>query len=378
MPNTILTKIIFAFIIAIPLVMVVAGQVAEVMVLIAAILVLFKDKDIVFKINFKNSIATCLYLLFLIILLHSFNDPSPMHTYFHLTKIILLFVCTSVVGLFFIKNADAEFFKYFAFALIISSIIAVLILIYARLYIPKFHFFHFNRLAITNALLLLPTLYFIKEHRKIFITTSLCVMILAAFSVSSTAVVALIFAFLGFFFVLIFPKTGLNSLILIFIASFLFAPWLGQLPLKIVGNLSFMKSSGYHRLDIWDAYSTLAQIKPLWGWGFDASRFSFFNEDIRSLFVKPDDKLAAHPHFQQLQIWFELGCLAAITMVSIVILMWKNLSTWQRQERAIAAGSLAAILVTITVNFSIWQLWFLAIVGIQVIFVLAVNAHRSR
>ncbi|MFL5298347.1 MAG: O-antigen ligase family protein [Phenylobacterium sp.] len=127
--------------------------------------------------------------------------------------------------------------------------------------------------------------------------------------------------------------------------------------------LSWSLRMGYwsHAID-WIAQS------PLRGWGLEASRM-----------FGPGIKL--HPHNGELQAWMELGVAGAVTAAAFWAVSFARLSrTSASLPAAAVAASMAVYVLFGSLNFGLWQEWWLAM-GALVAMLAVLNARlaeRSR
>ncbi len=116
--------------------------------------------------------------------------------------------------------------------------------------------------------------------------------------------------------------------------------------------LSWSLRMGYwsHAID-WIANS------PLRGWGLDASRM-----------FGPGIKL--HPHNGELQVWMELGVVGAVAAAAF---WWTTFNRLARPRPSLlvaaAAASAMVYLLFGTLNFGLWQEWWLALGGMVALIV---------
>jgi O-antigen ligase len=114
------------------------------------------------------------------------------------------------------------------------------------------------------------------------------------------------------------------------------------------------------RMGYWSHAIDWIRLRPLRGWGLDASR-SF------------GPGIVLHPHNHPLQIWLELGAVGAIAAAAF---WWAALSRLSRPDRDLATAATAACATAYLlfgVNFGIWQDWWLSL-GALVAVVSAMNA----
>lgn len=115
------------------------------------------------------------------------------------------------------------------------------------------------------------------------------------------------------------------------------------------------------RMGYWSHAIDWIASAPLRGWGLDASRM-----------FGPGIKL--HPHNGELQIWMELGVVGAVAAAAF---WWTTLGRLARPRPSLliaaAAASAVVYLLFGTLNFGLWQEWWLALGG-MVALVVQLNA----
>jgi len=102
------------------------------------------------------------------------------------------------------------------------------------------------------------------------------------------------------------------------------------------------------RLDYWSHAVDWIALRPLRGWGLDASRM-----------FGPGIKL--HPHNVPLQIWMELGVVGAVAAAALWFVAFMRLSGPTRSLGAGAAAASAVVYLLFGLNFGVWQEWWLAL-----------------
>jgi O-antigen ligase len=102
------------------------------------------------------------------------------------------------------------------------------------------------------------------------------------------------------------------------------------------------------RLDYWSHGVDWVRMRPLRGWGLDASRM-----------FGPGIKL--HPHNQPLQVWMELGAVGAVLAAAFWGVALTKLSGPRPSLRTAATCACAAVYLLFGVNFGVWQEWWLAL-----------------
>jgi len=196
----------------------------------------------------------------------------------------------------------------------------------------------------------------------------LCLMVSAQFNNLSIVIPTLILA--GIFAGLAYlrPKLGLLLAFALAIASVAFAPSLGVLSSLI--DLELMRKlplSWEHRLRMW-AYSwELIQESPLFGHGFDSSRFyddlKFRTPDGRDLTV-----MSMHPHNIGLQIWLEIGVIGVLLAVGLLVSLARmslKICATSAQSFAIA-GLVVTVATSGAVTIGVWQHWWWALIVLAV------------
>jgi exopolysaccharide production protein ExoQ len=122
----------------------------------------------------------------------------------------------------------------------------------------------------------------------------------------------------------------------------------------------WIKHSGQHRVEIWHFAAVRTLERPLFGWGFNASRY-VPNGDMVSHFLPPGQSLIPlHPHDAFLQVWLELGVVGAIIVAGILLLSLKAVGQWPAAVARFTLPGYAAGLVIAGLAFGIWQSWWMA------------------
>jgi O-antigen ligase len=389
--NTMLLPVIYGLIIACPIIMVFAGRLIEVIVPVTAIIIvihLIINKQ--FRIYFENQMQILksplgffISLFIALIFIGSIRSYVQPFDFYNGLKLIGEIICTFMVGMFFVQNTESNFANYYVkslFFAIILTIIMVVITPQITLLMKVFGGITlFNRVEaalvmwIWGAFFLTPTL---KKYHILILIMLIPMCILGD---SATARLVYPTAICVFIATKYAPKFMTISFFTLVISSLLFAPFLYLIP-KITFPqilLDYMVGrSSEHRMMIWEAYSTLALMKPWFGWGFDMARHAKNIPEISSLVQNPKDTLGFHPHMQQLQIWCELGIIGAITVVSIVFLAFKKVIKLDNSRLPFVIAGLFSTWLVMTINFSLWQNWFIAMIGIQFM-LLTMNAHAG-
>jgi O-antigen ligase len=90
--------------------------------------------------------------------------------------------------------------------------------------------------------------------------------------------------------------------------------------------------------------------------------------------------MPTHPHNAFLQVWLELG-IPGVAALALLIYFGMTTLTRARLSKAVtaaAAGAFAAIMVSLTVEASLWQVWRLAAMGLAASGVALAHALEKR
>jgi O-antigen ligase len=117
---------------------------------------------------------------------------------------------------------------------------------------------------------------------------------------------------------------------------------------------SVVKSSGIHRLEIWDYMSARILERPLAGWGLGAAKVVPIRAEELSTYLYAD-ATGIYPHNQWIELWLETGLpgvLAALALVLLVIYRLK--SPWRPYGLAAIAAALTASLLNFEITTDSW------------------------
>jgi O-antigen ligase len=102
------------------------------------------------------------------------------------------------------------------------------------------------------------------------------------------------------------------------------------------------------RMGYWSHAIDWIRLRPVRGWGLDASRM--FGPGI-----------VLHPHNNPLQVWLELGGVGAVAAAAFWSVALTRLSRPTPSLAAAATAACAAVYLLSGVNFGVWQEWWLAL-----------------
>ncbi len=169
------------------------------------------------------------------------------------------------------------------------------------------------------------------------------------------------------------------------IVCLLLAPVAMLLPVQSIfeAGADAMPSSWLHRVAIWQAVGEkIPEGLPL-GFGADFSRVW---EDTAPKVIVPGaaypmSVISLHPHNFFLQIWLELGLPGVLSFAFFIYCGMRVLKAAEPPRIVVAAivSALAAVLASIMIEGSIWQVWRLAAMALAAMGVaLAFSLRRAR
>lgn len=109
------------------------------------------------------------------------------------------------------------------------------------------------------------------------------------------------------------------------------------------------------RMGYWSHAIDWIRLRPVRGWGLDASRM--FSPGI-----------VLHPHNNPLQIWLELGAIGAVAAAAFWSVALTRLSRPTPSLAAAATAACATVYLLSGVNFGVWQEWWLALGALIAVF----------
>ncbi len=139
--------------------------------------------------------------------------------------------------------------------------------------------------------------------------------------------------------------------------------WMPDLPASV-------RTSVYHRLEIWQFVAERISQRPLLGWGLEASRtlpgaqepIDIGDDASSKSDIKPPTliRMPLHPHNGFLQLWLELG-VVGVTIASVLLIQLLaaiRRSTLSPIELAPSFAVVASALVVLSLSYGIWQSWW--------------------
>jgi O-antigen ligase len=226
----------------------------------------------------------------------------------------------------------------------------------------------YNRGMISLVLLLWPMtahLAAMGERRKALILAAI-VLIGAFISPSATAVAALLAGLAVWCAAMILPRVTRNVMGGGLTASALALPLLMRLVSHERPRLaSVVKSTGIHRLEIWDYMSARILERPLSGWGLGAAIGVPIRPEELATYEYADAG-GIYPHNQWIELWLETGLPGVALALALV---WLVLVRLQRRWSSYGLAAVASTLTASMLNFEITtDSWWAALAASALLF----------
>lgn len=160
------------------------------------------------------------------------------------------------------------------------------------------------------------------------------------------------------------------------LASLFGSPFIGPLAHKAgLARADFLAQSAQYRLHIWNVVSERIAMRPLFGWGFDAS------PDLPTEGVQPFEEgakiIPSHPHNGALQIMVETGLVGTLLALAILVLLCRRIDVLAPAQRTAATAMLVAVLAIAGTAYGLWQSHWLAMIGAAVAVFIATQPMRG-
>lgn len=229
--------------------------------------------------------------------------------------------------------------------------------------------FYFNRAVLTCLILGLPVVdrlwrEGLRFERALACLLGLVVTILVFVSDSEAAKLGLVVmavARLGF---AVAPRLALAVIAAAFLATMVLAPVIGPaLEARVPASLkSRLQPSHEVRIDIWESFGEAAMLRPLSGFGFNASATLQDNPVAQGVSPPRRAMLAiGHPHSAPLQAWVDTGAVGAGVLALAGLLLLGRLRRLPPARAAMPVAFFAGAFAIGVVAHGAWQGWWIAV-----------------
>lgn len=170
--------------------------------------------------------------------------------------------------------------------------------------------------------------------------------------------VALAGASTAFLLALALPRAALAISGAAWAGWLLAAPWASG---HVAAFSAGLPLSWRMREEIWAFASARIMERPIWGWGFEASRS--FTDQQQHLDGVIFANIPLHTHSGSMQIWLEFGAIGALLVALAVLLAARCAMRALGNDRLACAGAAAAAsaaMIHFNVSYGAWQEWWLA------------------
>ncbi len=242
-----------------------------------------------------------------------------------------------------------------------------------KIYHPAF----FNRAATIIALMLWPVVLIALREKRAWLALAVPIIVLIVINRtgSAAASAAIAVGAIVFLLVMLWPRWMPRLVAVLLAAGTLLAPLLVRfgLTVPLIHTVAANEPSWAHRLRVWEYTADLISQKPVFGWGFDSSRYlNTRGEGVTAV-------MPLHPHNGVLQIWLELGAVGAVVAAVLAIAVCIAIARVivDRAQRAGAFAALASAVIVICLSYGIWQYWWLSGLWITAAITLLVGAGAA-
>ncbi len=140
-------------------------------------------------------------------------------------------------------------------------------------------------------------------------------------------------------------------------------------------HAAWLPESARQRVDIWYTAVDLIAEKPLFGWGFDASRVI-----SRQGHTNADGSIGLmllHPHNASLQVILELGAVGGAIAVAVLWILAARLDRLPAPSRIAGQACFAATLAIASTAYGIWQNHWLATIFSTAVLIYATRSTAA-
>jgi O-antigen ligase len=156
---------------------------------------------------------------------------------------------------------------------------------------------------------------------------------------------------------------------------FLFHYFIPLLDLKVLWFTSGMSSLA-HRFHIWDFVTKHIVEKAFLGWGAATSR-GFPTHNLK--LFDGSDVFPSHPHNHIMQIWLELGGVAALILALLHFMLFRAIAKLEsRLATAWAMLFTVASFMILSLSHSIWHKWWITWLGAAAVLMIVVIKRAQK
>ncbi len=150
-------------------------------------------------------------------------------------------------------------------------------------------------------------------------------------------------------------------------------------PESLIAWFPNLPDSWLHRFYIWEFTGNHIFERPLFGWGFDASRgIQGGAAQVTDAIAIQAQALPLHPHNGAIQIWLELGFVGILILMLGIAVVVRRIDELPRVAKATAAATFASWLVLSLLSFGVWQNWWLVVPWLMAAFLVGARADHSK
>lgn len=163
------------------------------------------------------------------------------------------------------------------------------------------------------------------------------------------------------------PRLTLPATMAAFVATMAVAPFLGpMLEAEMPASLrSRLQPSHESRIDIWETFGEAAMLRPLAGFGFNASATLQDNPVAQRVSAPRRLMLGVgHPHSAPLQAWVDTGGVGAALLALSGLLLLLRIRRLPRGQAVAPAAFFAGAFAIVVVAHGAWQGWWIAVLTI--------------
>lgn len=243
--------------------------------------------------------------------------------------------------------------------------------------------FIFKRSVTAMMIVIWPLLLLLWLRRKISLAVSLLLLLgIATYMAhSSTTALALAAGLAVGALALRSPRGAGATAGILFLVAMGIAPVLGEvaarlIPPPIAERIAFAHAE--ERISIWQSFGDVVRRRPFGGAGFGTS--TVMAQEPVADEVPAEHRLmlgAWHAHNGFLQVWAETGVVGALIFGVALLLLARALASARSPPAIAAAALVGSAIAVMLVGHSIWQGWWIAVLGASAIWIARLPQTRA-